>query len=50
LENNHRYENRLKRLLKESQLPTGKQLSQYDFSEIKGVTTQQLEQKINKLD
>jgi len=50
LENNHRYENRLKRLLKESQLPTGKQLSQYDFSEIKGVTRQQLEQKINKLD
>jgi len=50
LETNHRYENRLKRLLKESQLPTGKQLSQYDFSEIEGVTAQQLEQKITKLD
>ena len=36
LETNHRYENRLKRLLKESQLPTGKQLNQYDFSEVKG--------------
>jgi len=50
LETNHRYENRLKRLLKESQLPTGKQLSQYDFSEVEGVTAQQLEQKITKLD
>jgi len=50
LETNHRYENRLKRLLKESQLPVGKQLSQYDFSEVKGVTAQQLEQKISKLD
>ncbi len=49
-ETNHRYENRLKRLLKESQLPTGKQLSQYDFSEIKGVTTQQLQQKVSQLD
>lgn len=50
LETNHRYENRLKRLLKESQLPTGKQLSQYDFSEVEGITAQQLAQKINKLD
>lgn len=32
------------------QLPVGKQLSQYDFSEVKGVTAQQLEQKISKLD
>jgi DNA replication protein DnaC len=31
IETNHRYENRLKRLLKESQLPIGKQLNQYDF-------------------
>ena len=45
IETNHRYENRLKRLLKESQLPTGKQLSQYDFSEIRGVTSQQLQLK-----
>ena len=50
LETNHRFENRLKRLLKESQLPTGKQLSQYDFSEVKGVTALQLQQKINQLD
>jgi len=50
LETNHRYENRLKRLLKESQLPTGKQLSQYDFSEVKGITEQQLQQKTTKLD
>jgi DNA replication protein DnaC len=48
LEANHRHENRLKRLLKESQLPTGKQLSQYDFSEITGVTAQQLQQKISR--
>ena len=47
LETNHRYENRLKRLLKESQLPTGKQLNQYDFSEVKGVTALQLQQKTN---
>jgi len=50
LEASHRYENRLKRLLKESQLPIGKQLSQYDFNEIKGVTRQQLQQKTTKLD
>lgn len=50
LETNHRYENRLKRLLKESQLPTGKQLSQYDFNEIKGVTAQQLQKKTTQLD
>ncbi len=50
LETNHRYENRLKRLLKESQLPVGKQLNQYDFSEIKGVTALQLQQKITQLD
>jgi len=48
IETNHRYENRLKRLLKESQLPIGKQLSQYDFSEISGVTAQQLQQKIRR--
>jgi DNA replication protein DnaC len=48
IETNHRYENRLKRLLKESQLPTGKQLSQYDFNEISGVTAQQLQQKVSR--
>jgi DNA replication protein DnaC len=46
IETNHRYENRLKRLLKESQLLIGKRLSQYDFSKISGVTAQQLQQKI----
>jgi DNA replication protein DnaC len=50
LEVNHRYENRLKRLLKESKLPTGKQLSQYDFGEITGVTAQQLKQKVSQLE
>ena len=50
LETNHRYENRLKRLLKESKLPIGKQLSQYDFSEIKGITAQKLKQKMTQLD
>ena len=50
LETNHRYENRLKRLLKESQLPIGKQLNQYDFSEVEGITEQQLQQKTTKLD
>ncbi len=49
LETNHRYENRLKRLLKENQLPIGKQLSQYDFSDVNGVTAQQLQQKIDNL-
>jgi DNA replication protein DnaC len=34
LEANHRHESRLKRLLKESKLPVGKQLHQYDFDEI----------------
>jgi DNA replication protein DnaC len=50
VETNSRYENRLKRLLKESQIPMGKQLSQYDFSEVNGVTSQQLQQKVNQLD
>ena len=50
LETSHRYENRLKRLLKESQLPIGKQLSQYDFSEVKGITAQQIKQKTTQLD
>ncbi len=50
LEANHRFENKLKRLLRESQLPIGKQLSQYDFSEISGITALQLQQKINQTD
>jgi DNA replication protein DnaC len=50
IETSHRYENRLKRLLKESQLPIGKQLSQYDFNEVKGITAQQIKQKTTQLD
>ena len=50
LEVSHRQENRLKRLLRESELPTGKQLSQYNFSEITGVTALQFKQKANQLD
>ena len=50
LELDHRYETRLKRLLKESKLPIGKQLSQYDFKEISGITGLQLKQKVADLD
>ena len=50
LETNHRYENRLKRLLNESQLPTGKQLSQYDFNELKGVNALNIQQTTTKID
>ncbi|WP_198265284.1 ATP-binding protein [sulfur-oxidizing endosymbiont of Gigantopelta aegis] len=45
LETSYRHDNKLKRLLRESKLPIGKQLSQYDFNEITGVTAQQLKQK-----
>ena len=48
LETNDRYEKRLKRLLKESQLPIGKQLNLYDFSEVDGVTSQQIQQTISQ--
>ncbi|MFT6992503.1 MAG: hypothetical protein ACJASL_004503, partial [Paraglaciecola sp.] len=37
IEAGHRHECRLKRLLRDSKLPTGKQLSQYDFNEISGI-------------
>lgn len=50
LEANHRHESRLKRLLKESKLPVGKQLSQYNFDEIEGVTSLQMKQKVNQID
>lgn len=50
IETSHRTENRLKRLLKESALPVGKQLSQYDFSQISGITTQQIKQKTTQRD
>lgn len=48
LEMNHRHETRLKRLLKDSKLPIGKQLHQYKFDEIEGVTSLQIKQKINQ--
>ncbi len=50
LEANHRHESRLKRLLKESKLPVGKQLNQYNFDEIEGVTSLQMKQKVNQID
>jgi DNA replication protein DnaC len=50
LEANNRYENRLKRLLKESKLPAGKQLHQYNFGEIEGVTALQIKQKVSQID
>jgi len=50
VEASHRQENRLKRLLRESMLPQGKQLSQFDFSEITGVTVLQFKQKMSQLD
>jgi DNA replication protein DnaC len=46
----HRLETRLKRLLKESQLPIGKQLSQYDFSEVAGISAVKIKHKINQRD
>jgi len=50
LEANHRHESRLKRLLKDSKLPVGKQLHQYKFDEIKGVTSLQIKQKVSQID
>ena len=50
IEAHHRHESRLKRLLRESQLPTGKQLSQYDFNEIIGISVQQIKQKTQNVD
>jgi DNA replication protein DnaC len=50
LEANDRYEKRLQRLLRDSKLLTGKQLSQYDFSQIIGVTQEQLKLKTQNLD
>lgn len=50
LEATHRHESRLKRLLKESKLPVGKQLHQYKFDEIEGVTSLQIKQKVSQID
>jgi DNA replication protein DnaC len=50
LEALHRQEGRLKRLLKESRLPVGKQLSQYCFNEVSGITALQFKHKVNQLD
>lgn len=49
IEATHRQEVRLKRLLKESQLPIGKQLSQYDFSEVVGISAVQVKRKASEL-
>ena len=49
IEATHRQEARLKRLLKESQLPIGKQLSQYDFSEVTGISAAQVKHKTQEL-
>lgn len=49
-EASHRYENKLKRLLRDSQLPIGKQLSQYKFDQVTGIKTHQVQQKIDQLD
>ena len=50
IEAHHRHESRLKRLLRDSHLPTGKQLSQYDFSEVLGISSQQIKQKTQDID
>ncbi|EDQ00603.1 IS21-like element helper ATPase IstB [Shewanella benthica] len=49
IEATHRQEVRLKRLLKESQLPIGKQLSQYYFSEVVGISAVQVKRKASEL-
>jgi DNA replication protein DnaC len=50
IEAGHCHECRLKRLLRDSKLPTGKQLSQYDFNEISGISAQQIKLKTKNLD
>jgi DNA replication protein DnaC len=50
IEAGHRHVSRLKRLLRDSKLPTGKQLSQYDFNEISGISAQQIKLKTQNLD
>jgi DNA replication protein DnaC len=50
IEASNRHESRLKRLLRDSKLPTGKQLSQYDFNEITGISAQQIKLKTQNLD
>lgn len=50
LEANHRHDNKLKRLLKDSQLPKGKQLAQYDFNEVQGMQMADIRHKIEQRD
>ena len=50
IEANQRHESRLKRLLRDSKLPVGKQLHQYDFDEVEGVTALQIKQKMNQIE
>lgn len=47
LEFNYRQDGRLQRLLKDSKLPIGKQLSLYNFEEVSGVNAQQIRHKID---
>lgn len=46
----HRYTNRLKRLLSESKLPLGKQLNNYSFNEVEGITPLQVKHTTQQLD
>lgn len=48
LEASHRYEKKLQRYLRDSQLPEGKQLNQYEFEHITGTQPHQVKQKIEK--
>ena len=50
IETTHRYENKLNRLLKDSKLPSGKQIQHYQFDEVEGVTPLQLKHKSTELD
>ena len=50
LEATERHNNKLKRLLKESQLPSGKQLSHFDFNEVTGVDQQRMKGLIDRRD
>lgn len=50
LELQQRHDNRLKRLLKEAQLPTGKMLSHYQFDEVTGLKAQTLHSLIDQRD
>lgn len=50
IEASYRYEKKLQRYLRDSLLPQGKQLNQYEFEQIKGIQAHQIKQKIDKTD